>query len=149
MRRLLLLIAFILSSQSCSLAPVVPDKQTISPFGVFKIVNFKSQSFELIINKDLTYQICGDSGCFAGEALIVPAGHGIILKDFYTSEQGKVLESLSFGRPLSKEFLLTVRKLRNSQPRPNDFAFNLTLCDATPCARLGHSRKGILFIRKR
>lgn len=148
MGRCLILITFLLSSQSCSLTPEVPDKRSLSPFGVFNIVNFKAENFKLTINEDLTYQLCNNSECFTGEVSTVPANHGVILKDFYSSKQGRALESLSFGRPLSKEFLLIVRKLRSSQPNPDDFAFNLTYCNAIPCVSLGHSRRGVLFIKE-
>jgi len=145
--RLLSLIFTFFLLQGCASHLALPDKRELSAFGVF-VAQTNQYEYKLTIRKNLTYQLCDSSACFEGKVESTPKTYGVILLDFYASEQGKSIELASFGRTLSDEFIAQLRSVRLMQPRANDLAFNLTLCGDNPCARIGHSRRGILFIKK-
>ena len=135
----------------CAHPLIQVDKSKLSPFGTYTAVFTKAdntkQIYQLTINEDSTYQLCYEEDCEIEKVEQVPANYGLILVNFYSLVYGKELERYSFARPVSDRFYQKIVELRRSQPRSSDLAFNLTYCGDKSCFRLGHSRRGVVFIR--
>ena len=135
----------------CTHSTINVDKSELSPFGTYTaIINHadnSTQNFKLQINENSTYQLCLKEKCEVAKLEKVPANYGLILVNFYQLKNGAALERASFARPVSDAFYQKIAAIRLTQPRAHDLAFNLTYCDNTPCFRLGHSRRGVIFIK--
>ena len=142
-KHIVLIVVFLLVG--CSSQPVKKSDLITAPLGLYRTDT--TQKFWLAILQNNKYLICSPSDCNSGLYETVAVNHGIILLDFYLTEIGKTIEPLLHGNGKSAAFINAMQEIRQQQPRPNDQVFNLTICEQTPCVRLGHGREGVTFYR--
>lgn len=139
------LLLFSVFNSGCSSKLPVQAKRVISPLGLYK--SNTKQKFWLAIMTNNQYLLCSPSSCSSGNYEQVPANYGVILNDFFKTEIGLKVETLSHGLGNSKSFYKAMKELRLSSDRADDLAFNIGDCDGTPCAGVGHMRHGVKFYK--
>ena len=142
--RLLILIIF-LSLSGCSTKTLLNRADIKSPIGIYH--SDSNPKFILTIKNNLIYTLCSNQNCFSGSYEDVTANYGVILLDFFASKHGLEVERLSHSPNNTSAFFVAMKKLRLSEPRPNDLAFHISDCDGIPCAGIGHRRSGIKFYK--
>jgi len=143
--RLFLLLLLVTTNIACSTK--IPQRTITveSPLGLY--CSDTDEKFWLAIMSEYRYLLCSPQSCYRGKYEAVAVDYGVILIDFFLSEQGLAIENLSHGDENSEAFYQAMRKLRLEQIRPNDFAFNIGECNGTPCVGIGHARDGVKFYK--